>query len=542
MLKKMIALGLAATLCLSNNAGTIKAEEIKVPGGDTQNTAIDLTSEKGKYEFLTEGKVFEYQYVSIPEYPKNENGDFVSSIYSIYNDINSHYTNLNSVLSTIPYQNAQQSNALSYRMDLYSCMGSSGGRVKDGLYNINEQLEDITKENKISTTYLQQLQYAYDYIDRNLCYFTPYKDKYCQGTIATKEQITESLSEWKTYLSNKVSEARKPEFNGTAEEAFGFTDDLTLLSNVETAETESIKSLESAKNQIGNLIKDYAFLSSLINGTNTPGQEVPAQTPASASTGAVAVDNAIVITYNTVSGSAIAPTTGTTENPPKVTNYVPARSGYTFQGWIDENGNKVLSGTVIEKSTTLTAVWEDNNIAWDVRIASATSPKIKLSVQTKNTSTTYTVLGKVLVLKLEGERKTSEGSTPAMFQYQIVNKGNEYVATDWKNTNDGTIRVASNKKCRIYIRAIADKYSKIYRTNGFIIDTKAPKIAGIRNGKTYKKSISIRVSDKVSGIKKILINGKKTKNGMILSKNGKYKLFVMDQAGNKKTIRFAIWK
>lgn len=253
-------------------------------------------------------------------------------------------------------------------------------------------------------------------------------------------------------------------------------------------------------------------------------------------------ENKIVITYNTASGSAVSQTVGTPDNPPKVTNMVPVRSGYTFSGWFDEKGNKIEPGTILTENTTLTAHWIDKNISWDVHIVDTTSSKIKLSVQTKNTATTYTGLNKPLILRLEGTRTTSEGSSPAVIQYQIVNKGNEYVATDWKNATDGMIRISDHKKCRIYIRAISNNYSKVYRTNGFYIDTKAPTISGVKNGKTYKKSVTIRVSDKVSGVKKITLNGKKVKNGKIISENGTYKLIAVDSVGNKKAIQFKIRK
>lgn len=279
-----------------------------------------------------------------------------------------------------------------------------------------------------------------------------------------------------------------------------------------------------------------------VSSTDMPSKEEQPQATSTVSNGAITASEPVIIKYNVVSGSAIEPTTGSTENLPKVTEACPVREGYSFQGWIDEVGNPRAAGTIIEKNTTLTAQWKEIEFEWNIQIKDTTSSKIKLSVQDKNTSTTYIPLRKKLVLKLEGSRDSSEGSTPVVFQYQIVNKGNEYVETEMKPVVNGIISVSSSKKCRIYIRAISGKNSRVYRTNGFYIDSAAPKISGIKNGKIYKKSVKIRVSDKVSGVKKILLNGKKIKSGKVVSKKGAYKLVVMDVAGNKKSVRFAIMR
>lgn len=279
-----------------------------------------------------------------------------------------------------------------------------------------------------------------------------------------------------------------------------------------------------------------------VSSTDMPSKEEQPQATSIASNGAITASEPVIITYNVVSGSAIEPTIGNTEKLPVVSTVTPEREGFSFQGWIDEVGNPIVAGTVIKKNTTLTAQWKEIEFSWNVQIKDTTSSQITLSLQDKNTSTTYIPLRKKIVLKLEGSRDSSEGSTPVVFEYQIVNKGNEYVATDWKPAANGIISVSSSKKCRIYIRAISGKNSKVYRTNGFYIDSAAPQISGIKNGKIYKKSVKIRVSDKVSGVKKILLNGKKIKSGKVVSKKGAYKLVVMDVAGNKKSVRFAIMR
>ena len=77
-------------------------------------------------------------------------------------------------------------------------------------------------------------------------------------------------------------------------------------------------------------------------------------------------------------------------------------------------------------------------------------------------------------------------------------------------------------------------------------DTKKPTVKGVKNNKTYKKSIKFKVSD-ASGIKKVTLNNKKistskAKKGYKVSKKGKYTLKVWDKAGNKKTVKFKIKK
>jgi hypothetical protein len=74
------------------------------------------------------------------------------------------------------------------------------------------------------------------------------------------------------------------------------------------------------------------------------------------------------------------------------------------------------------------------------------------------------------------------------------------------------------------------------------IDKTKPTVTGVKNGKKYKKAVTIKFKDNKggSGIKKATLNGKKIKSGKKVSKKGKYTLVVKDKAGNKKTIKFTI--
>lgn len=70
-------------------------------------------------------------------------------------------------------------------------------------------------------------------------------------------------------------------------------------------------------------------------------------------------------------------------------------------------------------------------------------------------------------------------------------------------------------------------------------DTKKPTVTGIKNGKTYKKAVTIKYKDE-SGIKSAKLNGKKIKSGAKVTKKGSYTFTVTDKAGNNKVVRFKI--
>ena len=76
------------------------------------------------------------------------------------------------------------------------------------------------------------------------------------------------------------------------------------------------------------------------------------------------------------------------------------------------------------------------------------------------------------------------------------------------------------------------------------VDTKAPTVTGVKNNRTYKKTITIKFKDEKggSGIKKATLNSKRIKSGKKVSKNGFYTLNVTDKAGNIRTIKFKIKK
>lgn len=76
----------------------------------------------------------------------------------------------------------------------------------------------------------------------------------------------------------------------------------------------------------------------------------------------------------------------------------------------------------------------------------------------------------------------------------------------------------------------------------FQIDTKKPKIKGIKSGKIYKKGVTLRFSDNV-GVKSVKVNGKNAnKKKVTLKKQGQYVVKVTDKAGNVTKVKFRIKK
>ena len=102
-----------------------------------------------------------------------------------------------------------------------------------------------------------------------------------------------------------------------------------------------------------------------------------------------------------------------------------------------------------------------------------------------------------------------------------------------------TNRFSTNQdgKYTVIVQSATGQTKKI----SFCIDKQKP-ITNIKNKKTYKKTVQIRFKDKISGIKKATLNGKKIKSGKKVKKNGKYTLKIYDKAGNVKKIKFTIKK
>lgn len=85
------------------------------------------------------------------------------------------------------------------------------------------------------------------------------------------------------------------------------------------------------------------------------------------------------------------------------------------------------------------------------------------------------------------------------------------------------------------------------RLYAFAADKTKPVVTGVKNGKSYRGKVTVKVSDKDSGVKSAVI--KNTKTGKTyakftgskkVTKKGKYSVTVTDNMGNKKTVKFTV--
>lgn len=74
------------------------------------------------------------------------------------------------------------------------------------------------------------------------------------------------------------------------------------------------------------------------------------------------------------------------------------------------------------------------------------------------------------------------------------------------------------------------------------IDTEAPIVTGVSANKYYRKAVTVKFSDAVSGVQSALLNGKSIKSGKKIKTDGKYTLKVTDNLGNSKTVKFVVDK
>ena len=259
---------------------------------------------------------------------------------------------------------------------------------------------------------------------------------------------------------------------------------------------------------------------------------------------AVWEDIPVVITYETNGDSIINPTNGTVLKNPSVTTFIPLKEGYTFNGWWDtrdNSGKRYSSGQNCSTSITLYAHWlKKGNWTFDM-----TSSDSEIFIDNAENNTTYTTkVNKKLSLQLNANYSGEvEGDNTIRYWYQIVCKGFDYKDTAWRTMENGKVTINNDLyNFRIFFKVSCGENIAITKTNGFSMDTTAPTIMGVKNGKTYKKSVTIRVDDLMSGIKSIKLNGKKISSRYKVSKNGSYRLVVVDNFGNKKVIKFKIKK
>lgn len=109
------------------------------------------------------------------------------------------------------------------------------------------------------------------------------------------------------------------------------------------------------------------------------------------------------------------------------------------------------------------------------------------------------------------------------------------ITIDKKKSSDSYISVSKNGKHTVVAKDLAGNTAKCI----FYIDKKKPAVKGVKNGKTYKKSVKVKCKDNMK-LKSVKVNGKKKKASFTLKKKGKYTIIAQDKAGNKTKVKIKI--
>ena len=71
-------------------------------------------------------------------------------------------------------------------------------------------------------------------------------------------------------------------------------------------------------------------------------------------------------------------------------------------------------------------------------------------------------------------------------------------------------------------------------------DWTKPTVSGVKDNREYENSVNIKVSDKLSGVSTVTLNGEKKSKSFTVSEAGDYKLVAKDMANNKTVVNFSI--
>ncbi len=157
--------------------------------------------------------------------------------------------------------------------------------------------------------------------------------------------------------------------------------------------------------------------------------------------------------------------------------------------------------------------------------------KIKLSEENKVSYSYYT--NKKIKFKLYDFDFGISGKNK--IEYQIVKKGKKLKENKWKIVEENYFYVKPSGYMQVFIRLTNQAGTQtIVKTTGFKSDKTAPKLKQV--------GWIIQGIDTNSGIKKVVVNGKKVKNKYRFTKTGTYTVVVYDKAGNKTTKKIKIKK
>lgn len=172
----------------------------------------------------------------------------------------------------------------------------------------------------------------------------------------------------------------------------------------------------------------------------------------------------------------------------------------------------------ISKKATPTPIKKTSDSRKKLSIKSS-NKRIKLCKQTAKTSYKVITNKNVKIYPRAGKQKV---------YYQIVKKGKKVSSSKWKKAGKSITLKNQGFYC-VYFKYKKDGKNTIVKSNGILIDKKAPEVDV--NGKTYK----LTVKDSLAGVKYIKVNSKRVRNGYILKK-GVSIIEIEDKAGNKKKV------
>jgi hypothetical protein len=177
----------------------------------------------------------------------------------------------------------------------------------------------------------------------------------------------------------------------------------------------------------------------------------------------------------------------------------------------------------------------------------------KVKVDKTKTSATITFKNNIGMDILKGVKVANYGINISDFTSSCWTTGSEGITDlvfDDDNTATYTYKANGTYTFRLYIGKLhswSAETGTSYTVKLDGIDDTKPTVSGVKNNKTYTKSVTIKATDKDSGLKSATLNGKtikvsKLKSGYKVSKAGSYTLKVKDKAGNTKTVKFKIKK
>lgn len=207
----------------------------------------------------------------------------------------------------------------------------------------------------------------------------------------------------------------------------------------------------------------------------------------------------------------------------------------TLKGYDSINDYYQSQGMIINVSITLPAAITDSNgtisgntATWDISKLPDDNKLIAVTNGTpiKSDTVAPTITG-VKNNGLYGKKVTVVGTDDVSLPFFSLNG---------LRMNNNKFTIATSGKYTV----VATDANNNSTTVKFTVDTKAPKIKGIKSGKLSKKGVTLRFSDN-TGIKSVKVNGKKANTKKVtVKKTGKYVVKVTDKAGNVTTAKFRI--